>query len=540
MNGTKPQSMNTRNNPTPSRSQRVIGNSLALIMAQVGTMVIGIITLPLLVPMVGPIGYGAWVIISGLLGYFAVFDFGLGGTFVAQLARRLDDREALRQIITVGVMAYGIMGVILFPVAWVVVLHLPGWFRVPRSLGTQVVPVFWLVYSASFFNLASNGIGALISALQWMRWQATLRVLSQLVNYSIVLIALLFFHAGLYAFAWGLWTASALITVSSLWKIRPILEGRIFAAPWRIPRSLLKSLVSYSGWLQINNVANQIIYETDRILTGLYVGLTWVTIYQINYKLGNTVRRIPLSLMGALLPEISRTPEGPALRQAYIDASRYLGFLTFFMGGTLMAVLPLLIKGWMGHTYRHESLVFLLLMVSYTSSNLTGIGTTLLRGQLRPQLTSYYTALTAFIKLIFSLILAPHYGLLGILVASVIGSLIGSLYFLSRLFGRLELTWWEGLGKWLSSLALAIIPVAWVGYLWAHHLASTSGRLDSLLMSVAVLMVTVGVVFFALRLLRFFKPQDWSRVAPIVPKVLQSPVSLLLGVRSSNSFRRSS
>ena len=108
MSGVEPKRMNSRNRKPPSRSARVIGNSLALMAAQVGTMVIGIITLPLLVPMIGPVGYGAWVVISGLLGYFSIFDFGLGGSFVAQLSRRLDDREGLRQIITIGVAAYAV------------------------------------------------------------------------------------------------------------------------------------------------------------------------------------------------------------------------------------------------------------------------------------------------------------------------------------------------------------------------------------------------------------------------------------------------
>ncbi len=520
--------MNPRPPITPSQSRRVIGNSAALMSAQIGTMVIGLVMLPILVHMMGSVAYGVWVVISGLLGYFGVFDFGLGGAFVAQLARQLSDRQALRQIITLGVLAYGFIGIALIPIGFFIASHLNTWFPMPPLLKSQVIPVFWLVYAASFFNLAMNGMGALINALQWMRWQAILRVVTQLLNYSIVMIALVL-HQGLYAFSWGLWASSVVVGIAYVLKVWHVLEGRLFYPPWRIPGSLITSLLSYGGWLQINNVANQIIYETDRILTGIYAGLAWVTIYQINYKLGNTVRRIPLSLMGALLPAISRVTDDHRVRQAYVDASRYLGLLTFLMGSALMAALPLLIKGWMGRNYPHESLVFLLLIIAYVSSNLTGIGTTVLRGQLRPQLTSYYTAVTAVVKLSMSLMLAPHFGLLGILVGSLIGSIVGSLYFLSRLFRVLQLTWWSGLGHWLTRLAVATIPIVWIGHQWATAQARTAGRIESGFLGVGVAAFAVASSLLILRLAHFFEIRDWDRIAPLLPAKWRSRLAVMMG-----------
>ncbi len=520
--------MNTYNLRTISRGHRVIGNSLALILAQVATMVLGLMALPLILPMIGPVGYGIWVIISGFSGYFSVFDMGLGGTFVAQLARRLEDHDGLRQIITIGVLAYLTIGTLLLPVAWMVVSHLTRWFGVPHKLLPQVIPVFWLVYGALFFNLISNSIGALISAYQWMRWQAALRIGSQVVNYTVVLVALRG-HQGLYAFAWGLWVSSGFVTTLSVWKVWPVLHGRLFYAPGRIPRSLVRALLSYGGWLQINNVANQIIYETDRILTGLYAGLLWVTMYQINYKLGNTVRRVPLSLMGALLPAVSQVTDRDTLRQAYVSASRYLALLSFLMSASLMVSLPLLMKAWMGRSYPHESLVFVLMVGAYTTSNLTGIGTTVLRGQLQPRLTSYYTAFTALLKLSISLALAPHYGLLGILVGSLIGSTFGTLYLFAHLFPRLNLGWGEGLWQWLPRLALASIPVAWAGYQWARGAASTEGRFTSGLLAAGTLIATPLLIVIFLRLVGFFTPRDWIRIAPSLPIGIRAPLAFLMG-----------
>lgn len=507
-----------------TRTHNVLRNSMAMTVATGATLLMGFVVIPIAIDRVGLALYGVWVILSGILSYFSLFDLGVGGTFVTQLAMAASrqDRTTVRQIVTVSLLLYAVMAALLSPAAAYVAPHLGTWFHLPASDQKLVQELFWWVYAYLFLSQAFNVFASLIMGLQRLRLVSVVSVLTQIVNYGVLLVALAA-HWGLYSFVLAnylSWGAATLfyIVLTSIWT-----KGIPFSSPFRLSAPLIKTMLAFGGWIQINRLSNQINNETDRILIGLYVNTAVAGVYQLGNKLAQLSRRFPLNFASALLPVFSvweaEQHSDQQIRRHYIDASRYLALATFFVAGLIAATSGAIMIFWLNHRYPQFFLIVLLLLMTYAVNNLTGIGTTFLRGIGKPRLESYYAIVGSSLKLGLSIALAPHFGLLGILMGTTIGTVLGSLYFLWLFFRMVSLSWWHGLFRWLTPLLIATLPPVILVH-WLTHLSLVLSPTRQWAFGTLVLMSAIytGGFLVMLRVARFYAPSDEIRLARFLPR----------------------
>lgn len=507
----------------PTRTQKVLRNSMAMTLATSLTLLMGFVVIPIAISRVGLTLYGVWVILSGVLSYFSLFDLGVGGTFVTQLtmAATREDRIGVRQVITISLLLYALMAILLSPAAIYVAPHLGSWFHLGPKHQRVVQGLFWWVYAYLFLSQAFNVFPSLLIGLQRLRLVSVISVMTQIVNYAVLLVALAT-HWGLYSFilanylSWGAATL-LYVVLTSRW-----VRGVPWHNPFQLSRELIKTMLSFGGWIQINRLSNQINNETDRILIGLYVNTAVAGVFQLGNKLAQLSRRFPMNFASALLPVFSvweaQQHSQEQIRRHYIDASRYLALATFFVAGLIAATSSAMMVFWLNHRYPEFFLIVTLLLITYTMNNLTGIGTTFLRGIGKPRLESYYAIVGSSLKLALSIALAPHFGLLGILLGTTIGTIVGSFYFLWLFFRLISLTWWQGLVRWLTPLVLAALPAVLVVHWLTHLLLGVhSSRLWSFGTLVLMTLVFSTSFLMMLRLTRFYSPEDQKRLARLLP-----------------------
>ncbi len=506
-----------------TRTHKVLRNSIAMTLATTLTLLMGFVVIPIAIDRVGLALWGVWVILSGVLSYFSLFDLGVGGTFVTQLAMAATRRDHLtvRQIATISLLLYAVMAALLSPAAAYVAPHLGTWFHLGSHHQAIVQGLFWWVYGYLFLSQGFNVFPSLLVGLQRLRLVSIANVITQIIYYTILLVALSA-HQGLYSFilanylSWGAATIFYII-LTSLWT-----RGIPLSNPFQLPAGLLKTMLSFGGWLQINRLSNQINNETDRILIGIYVNTAVAGIYQLGNKLSQLSRRFPLNFASALLPvfsvwEAEEQSQGQ-IRRHYVDASRYLALATFFLAGLITATSSSIMLFWLNHRYHQFFLIVVLLLLSYSINNLTGIGTTFLRGIGKPRLESYYAMVGSTLKLGLSIALAPHFGLFGILLGTTIGTILGSLYFLWLFFRTIALTWWHGLVRWLIPLVIATIPPVILVH-WLTHWALTghTSRVSAFLILVLTTLVYSVSFLIMLRVTHFYSPHDEERLTRLLP-----------------------
>lgn len=512
--------MNEASPPRPENGAKpVLLNTAAEVFARFGGLVIGLVMTPFLITSLGEERYGLWAVLGSLAGYFGLLDLGLGATFVRFLAQHAarGEPKQVRQIMTLGFGFYLLLGALLWPLAHGLAPHLVRFLKLSPELGPSAVQLFLTIYVYFFATSACSIFGALLSALGRMRITALVGLGGQ-VAYSAAVVLLVQRGWGLQGVAAALFLQLA-VNASALAFICRRLYGPIWANPLTIESGLFRQLLSFGGWLQLNKIADTINQESDRFLIAGFVSVAQVTPYEIANRPAFLTKMIPLGFLGALLPKAASLQAPEALNRLYVRGSRYLALITLGLAGFVMSIGPVLVLVWMGRAFPGVPLLIGILVLSYALHNMTGVATTVLRASGTPRYEAYYSILGAAVNLAATLALAPRYGLLGILLGTAIGSIVGS-SFMIGLFHRLRrLPWGSTVGWWLYRLSSCVLLAG--GAIAAFSASIPSELLVQRQIGLPILMglglLYAGLLGLLLTIARFWLPEDRDLLLRLLP-----------------------
>ncbi len=507
--------------PLPENGAKpVLMNTAAAVVARFGGLIIGLVLTPFLITSLGAERYGLWAVLGSVAGYFGLLDLGLGATFVRFLAEYAarGERRQVRQVMTIGFSFYLLLGALLWPMACWLAPVVVGFLKLSPELGTLASQLFLLIYLYFFASSACGIFGALLSALGRMRVTSFVGLASQLV-YSGTVVLLIQQGWGLHGVITALYV-QLIANAAVLALICRLYYGPLWTKPWHLDKALIRRLLTFGGWLQLNNLSGTVNQESDRFFIAGFVSVAQVTPYEIANRLALLAKTLPMSFLGALLPKAASLQDPKALNDLYVRGSRYLAVATLGLAGFIVGIANLLVLVWMGREFPGVPLIIGALVLTYAIHNLTGVATTVLRASGTPRYEAYYSIAGASINLVVTFALAPRYGLLGILTGTAVGSILGSLYML-WLFHRLrKLAWWPTVGWWLCRLSLCVaVAGSAVGALGAsiptELLVQRSIGLPILL---GLGILYAGMLFGLLSVARFWLPEDRDLFLAIVPK----------------------
>ncbi len=507
-------------NDTPV-SGRVFRNSSAMAAGRVITLLIGFVALPVIISSIGMTLYGIWVIVFGMVKTLTVLDLGVGGTFVTQMAmaQARHDTRTVRQVISLSVIFYALFALVLSPVIYLVMGHLPVWFHISAANWAVMKPLIWWIYGFVFLAESFTSLGSFAVASQHLVLVSVLGIVGQLVNYGL-LITLLLRHVGLESFVISLYAAWLIPAVIYFIAASRTLKTNPFVWPFPFPMPLVKTMLSFGGWLQITHIASRITNEADRILIGIYVNTAAAGVFQIAYQVSLIARQFPSLITGAFLPVISgweATSEHRQIQKTYQDSSRYLAAATFFIALFFLSASRVVFHLWLHHHYVGEYIALALLTATVLANSFTSIGTTILRGIGQPRKETFYAVSSAAVKVVISLALAARFKLAGILLGTATGTILGSIYFLWLIFQYLRISWREGLWSWIAPVVLPASLSAGAVFMVSSAIAMPPGRLPTLL-EVALLGLLYTAIFaVGLRLFGFYRRADYERLQRVFP-----------------------
>jgi O-antigen/teichoic acid export membrane protein len=529
--------------PSPARqgrARRVFRNTFFLLLARTWRLLTGFLLTPYMLHRLGMEQYGLFAVLGTVTQYFGLLDFGLGSTFVKHIAEysARGETERVRQVVSFGSLFYLLLGAALMPVAIWLAPAVVGLLILSPGLHDTAITVLLLLFAYFFVGQACGVLMQLLNGLEQMHLTSTLNSASHLF-YIIVLVLLLEAGTGIYGAL-----AATFIQLFALTAVAYIVArkrfGPIFVNPFRTDLSSIQVLFKFGGWMQVNALSNVINNQTDRFIIASFVSVSSVTLYELGNKLALMTRVWPLVLLEALLPtasSLSGRDEQHVVDRAYIQSSRSVSLFTFGIGGFLVGAAGALFRVWVGPGYADAAVVLYFLVATYTINNLTGAGTTIVRAMGKPRVESYYAVLGAVLNVVATVALAPRYGIYGVLGGTLLGTVVGSAYFL-WLFHRLrKVSLWQGLGDWLWRLTAATVVAA--GALWMLIAALPDDLFESRLTGSLVLAL-LGVVYAllllpCLRATRFLNAADLELIGRILPNSWSTvlrwrPVQYVFGV----------
>lgn len=278
-------------------------------------------TIPAYLHLLGAERYGVMALAWLVLGYFGVFDLGLGRAATQRISVLRDaDPQARTRALSSALaanLAIGLAGaLVLVPVAHFVFGQV---FRIDPVLRAEALAA--LPWIALALPVATTG-GVLGGALMGRERFATANAIS-------VTTTALFQLAPLAVALWrgpalpGVLAAAVCARLAGLglmaWAVRrefgPLL-------PLRWDRAEVRGLLAFGGWVALTSLVAPLLTLTDRLLVGALVGAAAVAVYSVPMDLTQRLGAVSAAIGNALFPRLALASgdEAGRLMRGGIDA----------------------------------------------------------------------------------------------------------------------------------------------------------------------------------------------------------------------------
>lgn len=386
-------------------------------------MVAALVTVPLLIRGLGTERFGILTVGWAVIGYFGLFDFGLGRALTKLVAERLaqSDADGVGELIWTALFLTFILGLL---GAAVLVLVTPALvhqaLKISPQLEPEAVRAFGLLALSLPLVISTAGFLGVLEATQKFGVVNALRIPMGLFNYIGPLLVL--------PFSRRLDAVVALLLLGRLvgWiayltaclRVVPILRQRI-----RVDWSQVPMLARFGGWMTVSNLVSPLMTHLDRFLVGALISMTAVAYYTTPYELITRLWLVPSALMGVFFPAFaaSYVQDREHTAQLFDRGVRAI-FLALFPA-VLLAV-TLAREGmtlWLGPEFAlHSTAVLQWLAIGVFINCLAQAPFSLIQGVGRPDITGKLHLMELPIYTLAIWIFSREFGLEGVAMAWVL------------------------------------------------------------------------------------------------------------------------
>ena len=197
-----------------------------------------------------------------------------------------------------------------------------------------------------------------------------------------------------------------------------------------------KLLFGFSIWIFLSKIFAFISYRIDTIVIGIFLPPVNLTYYNVAFKIYELLRFGFSLIASTLVPvtsELNSLMDKQKLSLLFKKASKY----------TVMLMYPLLlfsffyvceiIKLWIGNSFNTSALLTKLFIVSLFMTALISSGSEMMVGLNRVKELAIYAGVGSIVNLIISITLIRTIGIPGVVIGTLIGSFIMSVFYLYKI-----------------------------------------------------------------------------------------------------------
>lgn len=308
---------------------------------------LGLIAVPAYLALIGTERFGVMALAWLVLGYFGLFDLGLGRATAQRIAvlREATDAERAKALATslMANIGIGLAGAaVLYPAGWYLFSNVFHLTPAMRAEAMDALPL--LVFALPI----ATTMGVLAGALQGRaRFLESNRI-------SITSTAIFQFLP--LAVAWGIgpelqWVmgaaiAARLIGATMLWHACRRVFGAVGLKHW--DRAELAPMLSFGGWVTMTAVVGPLLVFSDRFIIGSIMGAVAVTIYTVPLDAVRRVAGAAQALANALFPRLAVAEDEDARQLSRNAVSAIYAAFTPVVAAVLVAMEPAM-RLWLGN-----------------------------------------------------------------------------------------------------------------------------------------------------------------------------------------------
>jgi O-antigen/teichoic acid export membrane protein len=413
-----------------TRGRLLARNTLWNLLGTGAPALVALFAIPVLVRHIGVSRFGLLTLIWTVVGYFSLFDLGLGATLTRMVADRLGTgktNEIPSLVWTSLTLMLGLSVIGTIALASLSSTLVQRVLKVPLALQHESLGAFLLLAGCLPFMITTTGLRGVLEAQQRFGIVNAIRIPTNaftfvgplaVLPFSDSLVPIVAVLAAGRILAWLTYLCSALNSMPSL------------RSTWGFDGEQVGYVLRFGTWMTVSNVISPLMFYIDRMLIGAMVSVAAVAYYATPFEVVSRLLTIPSALAGVLFPAFTVSFAGNRQRAAFLldRGQKYVFLVIFPIVLTIVTMADDGLRIWLGAEFaRNSATVLQLLAVGVFFNSLAVLPWVLIQGAGRPDLTAKFHIIELTLYLPILWFMVKYYGVKGAAVAWTIRVLLDAL-----------------------------------------------------------------------------------------------------------------
>lgn len=372
----------------PVSNRSLLNNTAWTVLGSAAPLGVAVITIPILISRLGNDKFGVLTLAWALVGYFGLFDLGLGKALTRLVAEKVArDKECevpgafwccLALLFGVGCLGSLIVG---STANWMVISVL----HIPKQLQLDTVRAFYVIAATIPIVSTASGLRGYLEGRTHFAHVSVIRMLVGILGF-IGPVLVLPFSKSLVAVIAALAAARAITWFGFFFcclRVSPILSREP-----RIKTADLMPLMRFGGWVTVSNIVSPLMVSMDRFMVAGLASLGVVAYYVTPQEMMTKLLVLPMALQTVVFPSFSTTTvSGDAMRDLYRRGINAILLALFPITILLATFSREILTIWLGPTFAlHSFRIVQWLSIGILINAVAHIPAAMIQGGDRPDL----------------------------------------------------------------------------------------------------------------------------------------------------------
>jgi len=395
-----------------------------------GSIIIGLLLVPMTINYVNPTQYGIWLTLSSIISWFNFFDIGLGNGLKNKLAETnaLGQNEKGQIFVSTTYAILTIISIVVFLLFFCInpFLNWAGILNSTNYTGQSLNLVALTIVGFFCVSFVIQLINTILTANHKPAKSSQIGLIGSFLSLIIIYILTVKTEASLIKLVLVLAGIPLLVQViATFWLFRTSLSS--LSPKYKLINfKYAKELLSVGGVFFIIQIGALVLFQTDNIVITQLFGPKEVTTFNIAYKLFSVIIMIITIIM---TPFWSAYTEAYAkndlvwIKEIFLKMKKYWLFLCFF-SILLFCVSPIIFEIWLNGSVKIALSISLAMSIYVIGYCWMMIHCFLLNGIGKIRLQLYLYIGSTILNIPIAIMLGKEYGIVGVISSNIICFLI--------------------------------------------------------------------------------------------------------------------
>ena len=428
--------------------------------------IISIIYTPIMLRILGQNEYGLYNLSSSTISYLGLLSFGFGSAYIRYYSKyRVENNEdEIKKLNGMFITVYSVIAIVALIAGSVLILNIETIFK--NGLTTSEINKARILMSFMVFNLAisfpTSVFTSYVTANERFLFQKILGTVQTILNPFVMLPVLLMGYKSV-----GMVVATTVITLIysglNMWYCLKKLKMKFSFGKFHF--SLMKDITIFSSYIFLNMIVDQINWNVDRFLLGMFKGTGAVAIYGIGSQFNTYYLNFSTAVSGVFIPKVNRmvtkSDDNKVLTELFTKVGRIQFIILSLIVSGFIFFGPYFIKIFAGEGYELAYPVALLLMIPVTVPLIQNLGIEIQKAKNMHKFRSVLYFLIAIGNLFISIPLCKIHGIIGCAIGTsstmILGNFILMNWYYDKKVGLDILYFWKSIAEFIPGLIIPIV-----------------------------------------------------------------------------------